>query len=310
MKDKILEKLQFTKKFGYLITERDKKILIQKRPFFSFVLEEIDENTYFFYLFTKTSSWDIDGDRTDLHELMPIFASLFTRSFENYNFSMVNIVNEFTSDNEIAYSYTFPTQPNNSIFKLSNDASFELFNKFFMTLFYGANKIGDIIEIQCKNQFQYTWEDEDLNKWVENINKIIKSSDTGTYIKRINPTYYYYRNIKVGISIIKSEYTSSRLLDFLRIIYSKDNYKKVDGINSDLIIDEPIKNVIFHNKLNQVKKILKKLEGKTSNDVFPFDNFSILIGEEHFIIFNNNGGLREFYLEKRKNKKKILRSHF
>lgn len=309
IRKELLEFLAFTEAFGFDIVERGTKILIQKYPI-SLILEKIEDNTYYFYTYYKTSSWTIDGDRTDIHELIPIIIAVFTRTIEKVNFSIVNEANSFSGiESEISSTYLIPTQPQNSVFKLDTKASFESFTKIFMSIMYSITHIQDFLQITCKNQFEESYDDTELMNWYQNINHILKSTNNinSQYIKRTNPSYFYYRNIKNGITIIKSKLITENLLATFNSTYK---YKSVEGFHSFLLISGVIKNVVYHNRLNLVKKVLKKLDGFKSNYLIPFDNFCILIGKEHFIIFTNYGGLNNFLQEKEKIRKRYLNETF
>lgn len=308
IKSELIEFFKFTEVFGFSITERESKILIQKHPI-SLVVERIEENAYYFYMYYKTSSWVIDGERTDIHELIPVIIAIFTRTIENINFSMINEANSFSGiETEISSTYLIPTQPQNSKFKLTTHKSFQNFKKIFMSIMYSIVHVQDFLQITCKNQFQESYDDEELINWYANINKILKTNSSHSqYIKRTNPSYFYYRNIKLGLTIIKSKGITENLLATFN---SKYKYKKVEGINNYLLINDTIKNVVYHNRLNLVKKTLKKLDNLKSNHIIPFDNFCILVGTEHFIIFTNYGGLNDFLNEKEKIRKRYLNETF
>src|SRR5258708_2029962 len=81
------------------------------------LLVRLDENNMIqFYYFQRTSSWEYAGERTDLHDVIPLLFAAFLRRFNLCSSELIDICNPATgSDVEIYARYIVPIQVNHKL---------------------------------------------------------------------------------------------------------------------------------------------------------------------------------------------------
>lgn len=298
-KTKLLKFLEFLKVFNFTLEERENKILVQQHPL-SLIFELVDIDTYYFYIYYRTSSHYISGERTDLHDLIPVIIATGLRVITKTNYSLINIANEFSGiDSEIYSKYIIPSQPDGPIIRLINNEQFEEFKQYFMSVVMVILNIYSVMKHNPKSEYSFNYDSLNLQRWAEKINLSLNVKNTSynnIYIKEsINPNYLYYKNVQNGLTVVNSNVITDYLNDTTNSLYK---YQTVEGLNCSLLISEQIKNVVYFDKLNQAQQILKNLDNFYAEKIIPFDNYCILIGTSNFVIFENKGDFNSFLSEK------------
>ena len=295
----MLQKLKNSlKPLGYKIEERDKSELFIYHSCMAWVIRVIEEEGIYYPIFYFRTYFGL-GERTDLHEIIPMVTVLVFRAIGKFSFRFLGQHNEFSGiEDELYGTYIFPSQPLSERIRIDHDDDLNDFISILIGLVIIHNNLGDFIDINENVEEAYSGIGDNFISWVNNIKKVIGEDKSGTYNKRVNPTWYYFRSFESGISVVKSK----TLPIEIRELYLKNEAetKIIDGISARLYITNNIRNSVDNKRYNLAKEIINLLEGEVKITIIPNENVSFLLGNEHIVAVTNNGGIPAFLDQKEK----------
>lgn len=252
------------------------------------------ENYYDIYMYYRTSSWVAGGDRTDIHEIMPTLITLYCRLHNIMSFRFVGEQNEFSEiESELYGMFILPSQPLNERIRLNNKDDFESFFDFLYLALILHHNFYNIFNISEDQTESFSYDAPELDEWKTLILNVVPDPDS-TYNLRTKPDWFYFRSYSKGITVIKCK----SLVADIKEQYNSKEIKIIEGVKGNLHISENISNVIYHKKLKMAQKILRSVENESSKSVVVQENRAVLIGQEHLIIFDNDGDIANFQKEK------------
>lgn len=260
-----------------------------------------EDNYYYVYLYYRTESCFFNGDRTDLHEIIPVFTTLYSRIHNLISFRLVGEKNEFSGINSELYGmYLLPSQPISEKIRLDNSSDFDIFFEFFFLIYALHNSMYEILDLDRELEEIFSFEDVSLDNWKENILTIIPDKNI-IYNLRKNPNWFYFRSYKHRISVVKCE----SLVRNIRNQSKKIKQKVISGVDGDLYISENIKNTISYDNIKLATNVLHSVEDCENNLIIVQENFSVIIGYYNLVIFSNDGDVENY----NKEKSKIMERH-
>ena len=283
--------------FGYQIKEDDLGFVIW-HDFMSWTIRLIKEDTFYYPIFYFRTHFAL-GERTDLHEIIPMVVALVFRAIGDFSFRFLGEHNEWSGiEDELYGTYIFPTQPLSERIRSSSKEDLDEFVGMLKGLVIVQNNLIDFLDITDGEEETYDWEGNEISGWVTRIKDVLGEDIGCKYNERGNPTWYYFRSFSTGVSVVKSK-TLPRMITQL---YKKneDKHKFLEGVTGHLYLTDKIKNCVDSERYNLATSLINRLEGPSELLVLPNENISFILGEQHVVAISNVGGISAFLDEKEK----------
>ena len=144
----MLQKLKNSlKPLGYKIEERDKSELFIYHSCMAWVIRVIEEEGVYYPIFYFRTYFGL-GERTDLHEIIPMVTVLVFRAIGKFSFRFLGQHNEFSGiEDELYGTYIFPSQPLSERIRIDHDDDLNDFISILIGLVIIHNNLGDFIDI-------------------------------------------------------------------------------------------------------------------------------------------------------------------
>ena len=231
-----------------------------------------EEENIDFYYSQRTTSWVYNGERTDLHDVIPIIFALFIKRINICSLYFTDVYNPATgADNEIYSKYLTPFQINNDFTNKKSEKYLEFINELISSLmtfesFFWSCFPGCPCE-DCRNKlgydFEYNWEIEE-NELKNVMTALNSSGDQVNYCERKLPNWFYFRDFKRKISLIQSK----DLYPFIEGLTKKSKATSLNSISGKLYIEEQCHHYLGNFKSREIKDTFKKLGDKYKSVVF------------------------------------------
>lgn len=293
----MLEELEKSiKPIGYKIEEKEDARLTIWHECMPWTINLIKEQEFYYPIIYFRTHFGL-GERTDLHEIVPMVAMLFFRMSGKFSFRILGQHNEWSDiEDELYGTFIFPSQPISERIRISSNDDIKELVGILLGFLLLQKKGVELFGVVEGEEQDYGWKGERLNSWVEKVKNAIGSDVPCVYNERRNPSWYYFRSFSAGISVVKSE-TLPRALRLLNEQY-KDKHKTIDGVTGKLFMSGDIKNFVEKDNLKQAQRIIFALEGESELLVIPHENIVYILGQEHIVAKVNNGGIDAFLDQK------------
>lgn len=278
------------------------------------------ENDIEFYFHHRTQSYVYGGDRTDLHDVISVtfsaFIKMFSKQISPALFDVSHPAVPELDDCEIYARYIIPQQKKLQFNEKSKDGV-EEFKVLLASLFTWKHLFWQVVGCPCEEcskeynpPFEYKIEIN--NTFKSNILKVLEEKENWNQMARYLPTWEYYKNFDEGVSVVSSTGLAT-LINSLSI-EEKNTFNRLDGVESELIFDDHLKNIVTHTDKKKVSLILKSLKDVNWQTPFfvPLENILVASGKDYLIFIESVGGRYEFKKEKERikirhaNESKIL----
>lgn len=299
----MLEKLKISlEPLGYQIKEDDDSGFVIWHECMSWTIRVIKEEESYHPIFYFRTHVGL-GERTDLHEIIPMVVVLFFRAAGKFSFRFLGQHNEWSEiEDELYGTYIFPSQPLAERIRPSSNEDINEFIGILIGLVIIQNNFMNFIDITEGEKQTYGWSGEDLNIWAKKIKEVLGEKIECTYNERGNPTWYYFRSFAAGVSVIKNK----ALPKAIRHVYEQHEkkHKLLDGISGRLYLTGEIRNFMDNKRYSIAHNIISCFETASELLVIPNENISFILGKEHIVAITNDGGISEFFNEKEKIKER------
>lgn len=258
------------------------------------------DDYYYVHLYYRTESCFFNGDRTDLHEIIPVFSTLYSRIHNLISFRLIGEKNQFSGiDSELYGMYLLPSQPIGEKLRATNSSDLDTLYEFFLMIYILHNNMYEILNLDINAEEIFSFEDKNLDEWKEKILTIIPDEDI-IYNLRTNPDWFYFRSYKHEVSVVCCE----SLVKNIRNQSKNIKTKIIKGITGDLYISDNINNIIINKNIKIATDVLHSVDDCKKHILIIQDNISVIVGNYNLVIFSNDGGVESFNKEKNKIKKR------
>jgi hypothetical protein len=256
------------------------------------------------YFYERTTSWQYDGERSDLHDVISTLLSVFLKLNFDISCALYDVPHPAIETScEIYARYIIPQQLNSWFNELNENARNKVIELLvgvhaFEMIFW--RMVGCPCE-DCRKElnppYEYSYEFDD--NWDQTVQVSLGSKSKQLSLSsRYLPTWNYYKNYSSHISVVKS----SMLCTFLKL-QSKEKLKSVktiSGLNGDLLITDNCSNFTSQKIKKKIYSILKTLDNLEEKNIpiIQLENISVAIGSEHLLFIESLGGLYKFNEEK------------
>jgi hypothetical protein len=250
-----------------------------------------------FFVYGHVRTYGLAGCRTDLHDWIGSLWAICCRGLE---ISSVWIVDEggFARDEEIYGHIVVFSQPSQSTYRITAEPDRLELGRIFAASNVFARVLSEVwcaCKISANDEFDYGEESipaDLLAAFPEN------SRDTAVYGIR-SACVNYYRDAKKDISITdfrecREWQQVSEHLGERNVLRSEANSLQAESKSAVLIRSGKIRNVISRHKLARLRKMIGKLAGTVTREVyiFPCDSHLIAISQDGICSMRAESGAR------------------
>jgi hypothetical protein len=246
-----------------------------------------DEGKGYLYLSARTSSWEFDGDRTDLHDIFSTILSLYLRIHHEskYSCSLWNVENPILGElpGEIYGRKISVEQPFGKSIDLNDlESILNFINRFKEASIF----LVKATSYACRNKNSFLYEKE-LNRHeivFKDLSK--KLGEEAGIIKRINPPITYLRTLERDLSLIYSPTVASEV----KSLFDQSLFSEITGERGDLFLSENIRNLVNTEERKQIKDVFRLL-GEFKNIAFiPLENYLVGVCDNYLVTIASDSG--------------------
>jgi len=259
-------------------------VLCRPRGRLTFSLE-FTESGVFIYLYFRTTSWDWDGERTDLNDVLSVLPAVFLRIGPPYTSCMLYDVEHPVADmpeSEVYARYIAFMQPE-GLLSISADTVHRLTEILLALAVYEAH-LGEYLDFTPNAMDRYSFQDESILQWVSNVRTALgqKEDAEASYCSRTNPRWLFYRSKAVGTTVC---YSPTTVLHLRKLIDASSPWKELEGPTVQFYKSEQAHNAAPHDEIKRGRNVIALLEGTTDAMMVPLENRLIVLGNEHLVFF-------------------------
>lgn len=267
--------------------------------------EVTGNNEVFVYFTVRTTSWDFDGERTDVNDALSLFMAIFLRVFD-VSCVLWDIPNMFSRiPTELYGRYITVGQPNRSNYKL-DEFGLEQLKVLLFGLRFFEDRFWSFLEwdpeIDPMLEANYGWQDRATQTWAQKVAKATGEtlrSHKIQYNFRKNPGWLYYRTIAKNMSIFRSEKLA---LGLRELIDAASNIRSVQAVSGIAFESKSSRNLVPYVSARIVQDIFARLEPQASEVIviLPIDTHFLTIGTEHLAFLRCDCGKKLFDEERKR----------
>ncbi|MHB8712510.1 MAG: restriction endonuclease [Trichloromonadaceae bacterium] len=325
--------------FGYTLYVDGRLIsLHDERSYFSvnFEFTESKPDTAFVYLYVRTTSWDLPGERTDANEFISMMLGVFLRVEIGVSPSLWDIPHPAipAPETEIYARYVVVDQPFGSEYSLDDRGikniglllrtirQFELImpHLFDWTIQeidgkpvanpdYGWTETVDWARAVA-SAIRESWDEQECP---EDIQEQTLPEYLGALPQKIqfnwrrNPDWKYHRSVASGITVYEIPGFASAIFDR---VSSESPWQVLDGVHCKLCITDETCNVIPIADFDLAQRILRQLNdgcNTTPLACIPLEHDLIVASRKHIVFLRRETGRKRFATERESIRKRHQR---
>jgi hypothetical protein len=286
--------------FRYRIGDADRRVqFYDENSHILPAFEAAGDDEAFVYFAVRTTSWNFEGERTDINDALSFFAAITLRTFD-VSCTLLDIPNVFSGiPTEIYGRYLTVDQPTRSIYKLDEHGIGQL-----KVLLYGVrlfeSQLGNIFEwdpdLDPMSDELYGWQDRATKTWASKVARAAGETLRSTKIQynfRKNPHWFYYRTIAKNLSVCQSTTLAGRMRE---LVNASENVKRVPAASGTVYHSGASKNVVLHSAARVAEDILARLEPRAPEPrlVLPIDSHFMAVGSKHIVAMRCDCSLKAF----------------
>ena len=257
----------------------------------------------FVYVGVRTSSFEFDGERTDLHDSLSVALAAVLRIMLPWcSPRLWDQLNPATgSESELYGRFLSFEQPSESFFALSAAGLKRIKELLSAVDFFRC--LGPEIFSWSPDLARdpgaklYEWDTPTITKWMTCARLAVGGRTTSPteHMLRRNPNWMHFRRIRPAISVFHNPTLAAALKEMAR---NAQPWETVLTELGEFFSAEGSENVIPIRLRRRAERILRKLPGESRNEkaVFvPLDNYCVAIGKDHLLSLNADCGASLFH---------------
>ena len=267
---------------------------------------EISEDGLIYpYIYVRTTSWDLPGERTDANEILSVLTAAFLRVNNYASCRIWDIPHPaIEAPTGIYARYLVPDQ--SQIFAVQlDDQSLDKLEEFcFAIRFFGIMlpRLWDWDTTKPTTAHYSNYNYQESEEWAETVANIVgeRFNDKIQFCQRINPCWQHYRSIQTRLTV----YYSPRFASSLMSVLVNDKPWKNISISTGNVYDSgDIINFISLRESSFVEKILKGLNNtRHLNKIayIPLENIFIAASGNYVTFLEREASRKRFEYEREK----------
>ena len=252
--------------------------------------------------FVRTSSWQFEGERSDLNDLISSVAAILHKT-NGSSVSMLTMDHPVLDEPSGVYARVFTFERHGLINFEFAESDFEPIKSIFGSLVLTEAILGSGFSPQEYGEPSYAMTSGFGQEWATEVagflNEDIEDFETHNFMTRTNPGSSWFRSTITGISVFS---LNERFLTILRMIVNIHKSQIVNGPTRKIVVYGSQLNSITLNRYELALDLMKYLEGKNSQfneSVFiTIEDHFFILGRKHIISIEDDCGLRSVSQEK------------
>jgi hypothetical protein len=264
--------------------------------------DKVGKHSAFVSLYIRTTSWEFEGERTDLHDIFSVLLCCFLRVNPNgISCRIWDVPNPAMPmpETEVYARYVTFDQPDASIFTLDEDGYKKLSHilKAILIFEFLMPRLVEFIQNKSKTTELdlFDFRGKTITRWASVVTTALGQklgNRDVQYNLRRNPCWLYYRSLRPSISVIYSP----RLAVGLQILLNSANHKvwkTILGGKGEMFVSEIAKNFVSFSTQRLGKRVLKGLKDNIQRvkiGFIPLENHCVVVGTKHVLFVKTNCG--------------------
>ena len=280
------------------------RITAQSNSPISVSFESSKSNTLFAYLYVRTTSWQIDGERTDWHDVLTVLLTLFLRWGMKVSCSLWDQSNEWGLPVELYGRYVTFDQPSSSTFHLTAEGFAELdrllskvrlFEFLIPSFFSWTHAQGLEQGDQCHDRGDYSTDDEQVKTWQRSVAAAVgeKAKDETTANFRRHPDWRYYRNLRKGISLIEAPKSAAMFSALARAI-NTESTEAITTNRGEFLVSGNLRHFVSETAKRKSRELMARLYPGAAVCYLPIENMLLALSESSILTLRRDCGLSAF----------------
>ncbi|KGW25021.1 hypothetical protein GSH05_32375 [Burkholderia pseudomallei] len=265
--------------------ESDHLVLSRENSRLMFCVQ-FTENGLFTYLYFRTTSWDWDGERTDLNDFLSVLPAAFFRVVQPFMSCVLYDIEHPVGGMpgcEVYARYIAFGQPDGSM-SLSEDSIERLRIMVDAFVLYEFS-VGLFLEFDRNVRSTYSFDDDELKAWVERVQSALSVSADDpewTFNLRTNPHWMFYRSLGARASVLHAPKAAHALR---QLVKATEPWTELRGPTVRFFKSSSAHNAASHEAIERCSRAIQHLE-KPGEVValIPIENRLIAVGSQHVVI--------------------------
>ena len=252
----------------------------------------------FLWGMVRTSGWQFDGDRGDIHDVLSLIWGAVLRAF---GIASVRLVDEphIAISSEIGARHLLLHQSPWKITESSFVTARESLNAWTAFAFHLLDDVFDWDRATALTRPDLAMDRKpEYPKWADRIIRYLRNPTDATVTRRVFPRWVYFSSQDRGVTVVRLSVTRvSSLTAILRPFVPEG----VNGEESYALFANGIPNAIPHKLIKRARKILLLTDDKSSGAVMlPLDSHCLFIGDKTIVALRGECGRDRFDEERKK----------
>jgi hypothetical protein len=291
--------------YGFRAGE-DEKIAIFEKPGSPILIyfEDVGEKGVFVYASVRTTSWEFEGERTDLHDSLSVGLASFLRIVKprvsSFLWDVFNPAGVEVPPSELYARYLTFAQPYGSTYGLDARGRAEVERLVLGIRSYAAmlprmTAWSPELAKDPKAKL-YEFDCPELKRWAKTVRKALNQpkAELTEIVLRRNPHWMYFRRIKPAVSV----FLNPRLVVGLRAVLAcEEVWETVTTPRGEFFASGLTENVLTRTTRKRALGMLKQLPGEGNLDrviFIPLENYCVVLGQGHLICYQADCGRQQF----------------
>lgn len=265
--------------------ESDHLVLSRENGRLTFCIQ-FTETGLFAYLYFRTTSWDWDGERTDLNDFLSVLPATFFRVVQPFTSCILYDIEHPVGgmpECEVYARYIAFGQPDGSM-SLSDD-SIERLRMMVDAFALYEFSVGLFLEFDRSVRSTYSFEDDKLKAWVERVQSALSvtaDDPEWTCNMRTNPHWMFYRSIGARASVLHAPKAARALRKLVR---GTEPWTELGGPTVRFFKSSSAHNAVPLEAVERCTRAMQHLEEAGEAPAFvPIENRLIAVGSQHLVI--------------------------
>lgn len=251
----------------------------------------------------RTTSWEFDGDRTDLHDALSILFALFLRVTRGVSSSLWDIGHVASGiPTELSGRILTIEQPHGPVYAL-DCAGIDSAKEMVWSLTMFQMWLAEYVDRTADRHggFSGTAASGPAEKWARPIVKclrITKDSSSVQWMARRNPTWNHFRCVRPFVSVLQMDSPTTWLREQAARHSGSVEVRHGERV---LFVSKGSRNSISVRDIRLLRKVLSTCEpefGKLGDTVLPLENKLVGIGARHIVVLDRDCGRRRFEVDR------------
>ncbi len=246
--------------------------------------------------YVRTSSWQFEGERTDIHDVFSLAWASLLRAFGLASPYLIDEPNEFGPRGELSGRFIHLQQ---CPWAITVDSFVDARNAMNAWTAFGFHLLDSVFEwsrIERVDLLSTRTTTECMPDWVTPVMRDLGQPDDAQLNARKHPLWIYFASHKKGVTIVRM---AKRRLTVLKSILAPFRPSTVVGEKALVVFANGIPNAVPKSAISKAKRLLLRI-GDSPEEAWllPIDSHCIVLGSKTLLAIRANCG-REIYERER-----------